>query len=245
MTNTSFAGIVANGGAGGHGQGANGGGGAGFTGGLGQGLGKNSSRDRKRSVSPSVKRPRIEDGDGTVTEGKDTTRLSARPKPVVGTSDSIKTGRKMRSPPADIFIWGVHPDTTIEDIVNDLASSDITIKESDVMKKSNKDAYLCSYKIGVPANDLQKALDPAIWPLRVKVREFIHYAKKTPRQQTGSNAGDQAHAAGNGAQGVGGAGHTPHSQAQGGARQRTDTHLQVPPITLNNMFEALAATKGL
>ena len=35
-----------------------------------------------------------------------------KPKFVVGTASSSTSGRKMRSPPADIFIWGVHPDTT-------------------------------------------------------------------------------------------------------------------------------------
>ena len=35
-----------------------------------------------------------------------------------------------------------------------------------------------------------KALNPDIWPLRVKVREFIHYARKNPsnRQQYGGPA---------------------------------------------------------
>ena len=37
----------------------------------------------------------------------------------------------MRSPPADIFVWGVHPDTTIEDIRNDLAESNIIVKDTD------------------------------------------------------------------------------------------------------------------
>ena len=31
------------------------------------------------------------------------------------------------------------------------------------------------------AEDLQKALDPSVWPIRVKVREYIFYAKRQPR----------------------------------------------------------------
>ena len=31
--------------------------------------------------------------------------------------------------------------------------------------------------ISVPVEDLKKALDPTVWPLRVCVREFIHYRK--------------------------------------------------------------------
>ena len=42
----------------------------------------------------------------------------------------------MRSLPADIFVWGVHPDTTPEDIVSDLAESGINITTKDIMKKS-------------------------------------------------------------------------------------------------------------
>ena len=33
------------------------------------------------------------------------------------------------------------------------------------------------------AEDLQFALDPSVWPLRVKVREFIYYARRNPRQK--------------------------------------------------------------
>ena len=138
-----------------------------------------------RSRSPSVKRQRAEDGSSvTVTESNtnENTKKSQKPKPVVGNSDCIKTGRKMSSPPADIFVWGVHPDTTKEDIVNDLAESNIIVKISDIEKKSKDEAYLCSYRISVPATDLDKALDPAIWPLRVKVRDFVHYAKRAPKE---------------------------------------------------------------
>ena len=187
-----------------------------------------SHRARGRSVSPSVKRPRT-DNDVTEAGGehqKSRERFSAKPKPVIGTSDSARTGRKMRSPPADIFVWGVHPETTVEDIVNDLASSDIIIKESDVLKKSKEEAYLCSYKISVPAADLQKALDPAIWPLRVKVREFIHYSRRNPRQQnstTGGHAqsplGGQVHA------GVGGQGQADTQDQHGGASGRVQSPL--------------------
>ena len=42
----------------------------------------------------------------------------------------------MRSPPADIFIYGVHQDTTEEDIVNDLSENGIVIAVKDIMKKS-------------------------------------------------------------------------------------------------------------
>ena len=91
----------------------------------------------------------------------------------------------MKSPPADIFIWGVHPSTTIEDIVNDLAASDITVESKDVLKKSKGESNLCSYKISVPAPDLVKALDPSIWPMRVKVREYVYYSNRSrkPREE--------------------------------------------------------------
>ena len=84
----------------------------------------------------------------------------------------------MRSPPADIFVWGIHPDTTKNDIVADLAESGIIIAETDIEKKSREEAFLLSFRIRVKAEDLQKVLDPAIWPLRVKVREFIHFSSK-------------------------------------------------------------------
>ena len=57
----------------------------------------------------------------------------------------------MRSPPADIFVYGVHPDTTPEDIVQDLAFSEIIIKTQDITVKSKEEAYLKSCKISVKA----------------------------------------------------------------------------------------------
>ena len=161
------------------------------------------SRDRSSSAS---KRARVDDeadihrqghahargGGGLyagvqVDGGRD--RLSNRSqsrskKYVVGTlSTNQRQDRKMKSPPADIFIYGVHPDTTEEDIINDLKESDINIEARDIVKKSKPEAALNSYKISVKAEDLQRALDPSIWPLRVKVREYIYYGRRTPRNQ--------------------------------------------------------------
>ena len=93
----------------------------------------------------------------------------------------------MRSPPADIFVWGIHPDTSIPDIVADLRDSGIVIQKRDVEKKSKAEAYLVSYRIRLKAEDLQKALDPCFWPMRVKVREYIHYSRN-PRQQRAGGA---------------------------------------------------------
>ena len=114
----------------------------------------------------------------------------SKPKPIIGTSDSSANGRKMRTPPADIFVWGVHPSTSVEDIVNDLEASGISVSVSDIEKKSNPEAKLCSYRVSVPATLLEKALDPGIWPLRVKVREFIHYSNR-PKQPRNNGETDK------------------------------------------------------
>ena len=135
-----------------------------------------------RSRSNSNKRRRMDEGireesEKVVKDRSQSQSTNKQKKFVVGTSN--QAGRKMRSPPADIFVYGVHPDTTPEDIVQDLAFSEIIIKTEDITVKSKEEAYLKSYKISVKAEDLQKALDPSVWPLRVKVREFIHYSRKT------------------------------------------------------------------
>ena len=135
----------------------------------------------------------------------------------------------MRSPPADIFIYGVHPDTTEEDIVNDLADSGIMIESKDVIKKSKDDAPLKSFKISVKAEDLQKSLDPSVWPLRVKVREYIYYSRKSPRQVDGQAA------AGNQQQGQADRG---RGQAQG--QQVPDGDQQWSGVTTENRFAVLA-----
>ena len=100
----------------------------------------------------------------------------------------------MRSPPADIFVWGVHRDTTLDDIVNDLAESGINIDQKDIQRKSKDDSAVHSYRISVPAADLEKALMPEIWPLRVKVREYIYYPRKkvqTAGEQDKTSSSDQ------------------------------------------------------
>ena len=132
----------------------------------------------------------VPQGNGRVRLGSSNAAGRQKKKAVVGTSNSVTSGRKMRSPPADIFVWGVHPQTTLEDIVNDLADSDIKIETKDILKKSKDEAPLNSYKISVQASDLQKALNPEIWPLRVKVREYIYYPSK-PRQQNEQRRGQQ------------------------------------------------------
>ena len=235
-TNASFASVVG----GQHGIGTQ------LVPGAGSGTLQHHSRvlqQQTRGRSPSVKRPRADDGNDVVSSAKEVPNKPQKTKAVVGTSD--KAGRKMKSPPADIFVWGVHPDTSIDDIVNDLAESNIVIKATDVEKKSKEEAYLCSYRISVPAGDLQKALDPAIWPLRVKVREFVHYAKRNPRPRPGSG----------GEQGVGGGDghvekelhHARVSGAQflgnnsGGASPKTiNLQLPVSNVPLKNMFELLS-----
>ena len=92
-------------------------------------------RDRSNS-----KRRRVESSSNDEKERSGS--QSRQKKFVVGTSN--QSGRKMRLPPADIFIFGVHPDTSPDDIVQDLACSDIIIKPEDIVKKSKDEAFLTS-----------------------------------------------------------------------------------------------------
>ena len=173
-----------------------------------------------RNRSTSNKRKRLEEGAVEENFGfnGDKSQNTGQKKYVVGTSNQV--GRKMRSPPADIFVYGVHPDTTPEDIVQDLACSDIIIRITDIVMKSKEEAYLKSYKISVKAEDLLKALDPSVWPLRVKVREFIHYSR---RSSAGNSQGGHRQGGGHVGRGVG----VEHQQV-GGGDQRGQPHLLAP-----------------
>jgi hypothetical protein len=118
----------------GQGVGAGLGGGAGAGGHVNRGAANLGLRNI-RSRSDSNKRRRGNDGepvDTQVEAGNDIPPRRAH-KPCVVCTAGITAGRKMRSPPADIFVWGLHPATTIEDIVADLAESEIIIKEEDVI----------------------------------------------------------------------------------------------------------------
>ena len=50
------------------------------------------------------------------------------------------------------------------------------------LRKAKDDVPLNSYKISVKSEDLEKALDPSVRPLMVKVRVFILYSKKNNRK---------------------------------------------------------------
>ena len=122
-----------------------------------------NTRGRIGSIGASMKRARIE---LEQTNSKDKgPKNDSKKKTVVGTLVSNTNGRKMRSPPADIFVWGIHPDTTPDEIVKDLADSGIVIEPKDVVKKSKEGSSLLSFKISVRAEDLDKALQPDVWPL--------------------------------------------------------------------------------
>ena len=139
--------------------------------------GGGSSNGFERSRSPSVKRR----GDDDISEPK---KKKPTTNPIVVGTRCSDRQRKMRSPPADIFVYGVPRDTTKEDIVEDLAESDIRIATEDIALMSKGNPSVVSYRISVKAEDLQKALDPTVWPLRVRVREYIHYKKRQPMRQT-------------------------------------------------------------
>ena len=64
--------------------------------------------------------------------------------------------------------------------MDDLEEADIKITVGDIvqMSKPNETSNVISFKISVPAEDLEKALDLTVWPLQVSVREFIHYRKR-------------------------------------------------------------------
>ena len=101
----------------------------------GRGRANQGDNPFNRSRSNSNKRMRMDEemGGENVTvarDGSQSQSTNKQKKFVVGTSN--QAGRKMRSPPADIFVYGVHPDTTIDDIVQDLAFNDIIIRAQDI-----------------------------------------------------------------------------------------------------------------
>ena len=96
---------------------------------------------RNRSVSHSVKRRRGLDGEAVEEERSQS--KSRQKKFVVETSSSVQTGRKMRSPTANIFVYGVHPLTSVEDIVADLAESDVKIEVTDIYHQREGQRWAC------------------------------------------------------------------------------------------------------
>ena len=122
---------------------------------------------------------------------------------VLGTGNRNTAGavRRMKTSRADVFVYAVDPDTTVDDIVADLAYSEIEVAASHVVKKTREGSTgLDCYRISVKREDLVKALHPDTWPAGVRVREWVHYPARRPQGQEG--AGQGQHAAGDRANGV-------------------------------------------
>ena len=75
-----------------------------------------------------------------------------------------------------------------------------------------------------------KALDPSIWPMRVKVREYIYYSRKNPRHQQQEHQVRGQHGPGAG-------------QGQGGSQLHhvAVDHNSGNGVPTHNRFEALNA----
>ena len=162
---------------------------------------------RERSDS-TAKRRRLDDasdtpeqlGDAPATPGWEVKgrRGHRAQKAVVGNGGGSghATGRKMKTARADIFIYAVDISTTVDDIVEDLASSNIEVHANHVVKKTRAgvEARFDCYRISVKQEDLDKSLKPETWPLGVRVRPWVHYPASRPSHgregdQVGSAAG--------------------------------------------------------
>ena len=100
----------------------------------------------------------------------------------------------MKAAPVSIFVWGVDPDISIDDIREDLAASDINVSQDDIEKKTRTSEIqhegrrpLDCYKITLKAEDLDAAMAPDVWPARVRVRQWINYPSKRPPAKDDSN----------------------------------------------------------
>ena len=120
-------------------------------------------------------------------------RSSSKLKAVSGTfSGSIERGaRKMKVAPVDIFVYGVHKETTVEDIVEELEYSDIAIAKEDIEEKTREGSNVKSFKIAIKAEFLEKALKPEMWPLRAKVREWVYFPRRRDQQPEGGRMGQR------------------------------------------------------
>ena len=93
--------------------------------------------------------------------------------------------RKMKVAPVDIFVYGVHKDTTFEDIIEEVKYSDIDISKDDIVEKAREGSSVKSFKISIKAEFLEKALKT--WPLRVcvKVGEWMYFLRKRNGEEGG------------------------------------------------------------
>ena len=98
-----------------------------------------------------------------------------RNKVIYGTSTSL--GSRFRGGPdikdlSDIFVYHVASDVTVGDVKSHLKQEEITVQQLRIDITSNKDAIYKSFRIIAPGIYKDTLMNPEIWPVGVKVREY-------------------------------------------------------------------------
>ena len=94
---------------------------------------------------------------------------------IYGASTSL--GSRFRGGPdikdlSDIFVYHVASDVTVGDVKSHLKQEDITVQQLRIDITSNKDAIYKSFRIIAPGIYKDTLMNPEIWPVGVKVREY-------------------------------------------------------------------------
>ena len=95
---------------------------------------------------------------------------------IYGASTSL--GSRFRGGPdikdlSDIFVYHVASDVTVGDVKSHLKQEGITVQQLRInIRTSNKDAIYKSFRIIAPGIYKDTLMNPEIWPVGVKVREY-------------------------------------------------------------------------
>ena len=92
----------------------------------------------------------------------------------------------------------------------------------------------------MPAHDLQKALDPGIWPLRVKVREYVYYSKKKDSAQQHQRTSQSSQETSQEVPSKATALTVPTLDMPKDLPQNGQVPPEVPALTVSNMYDVLS-----
>jgi hypothetical protein len=140
---------------------------------------RNSQDKQKSELLPvSVSKPRKEqDEDGFILPSYNKKHKN---KAVIGKSTVCGSLKAAPEPCRDVFVFRTDKTTTVESLKNYLTEAGVLVR--DIVLLSHSDAVYSSFKVTVPISQLEKTMDPNIWPQGIGIRRFWNKKNKTEKE---------------------------------------------------------------
>jgi hypothetical protein len=93
-----------------------------------------------------------------------------KPKAVIGKATNNTSIKAAPEPGRDLFIFRTDKSTTTENLKSYITECGISVRDITIL--SHSDAAFNSFKVTVPVSQVEKTLDPEMWPQGIGIRRF-------------------------------------------------------------------------